>query len=220
MLLGDLKHDYVRSFLSFFSDIDKNTFHDLFEEMKHEGIETLKNEGVTESYMELYPVLDLRYLGQYHEVQLPVSWEDIIGFNLTNIAELFHKEHNRLFGYSLEEEGTEIECINIRLRVIGITEKPDFLSANKDKKTLEEALKNRRPVYIPEEDSIREINVYDGQVSMSRNLIKGPAIIEKINTSIFIDASYDCLVDEYDSYIIYDRESFPEGFKLNSALKE
>jgi N-methylhydantoinase A len=182
--------------------------------MQNEGVETLLNEGVTEENIEYFPVLDLRYLGQYHEVQLPALWEDIKAFNFEEISKSFHKEHNRLFGYSLEEEGTEIECINIRLRVTGITEKPEFLSAHKTKVSLESALKARRMVYIPESNESKEINVYDGEISLSHNVIKGPAIIEKVNTSIFVSESYDCLVDEYDSFIIYNKEDFPNGFKL------
>ncbi len=213
MLLGDLKHDYIRSYITGLSDIDKDYFLDLYDQMKLVGVKTLIHEGVSEDKTELYPILDLRYVGQYHEVQLAAGCEDVTGFNLDRIAEQFHKEHNRLFGYSLEDDGTEIELINVRLRVLGTMEKPKFLSGTTKSKPLESALKERRQVYIPESNAMAEVPVYDGDLPMSGNTIVGPAMIEKVNTSIFIGESYSCLVDEYESYIVYSKEVYPEGFK-------
>lgn len=215
MLLGDLKHDYIRSFIAPFTEIRKDTFLELYHQMRDIGTATLNREGIEEKRIEFYPVLDLRYIGQYHEVQLAVDWEDVESFSLDKIRDAFHGEHNRLFGYSLEDEGTEIELINIRLRVIGITEKPQFLAGVKKSLDLMSALKAHREVYIPETNGMREVPVYDGDMTLNGNLVKGPAVIEKVNTSIFVSADYDCLVDEYGSFIVYSKEAYPEGFKVN-----
>jgi N-methylhydantoinase A len=216
MLLGDLKHDYVRSYLVSFSRVEKDHFLDLFDGMRGEGTVTLVREGVGKDHIDLYPVLDLRYVGQYHEVQLPVPWEDIGSYNLDRIQKAFHDEHNRLFGYSLEDEGTEIELINVRLRVIGRTEKPKFMSEAAGAVSPQTALKERRQVYIPETNTLEEVAVYDGDLPLSGNTIVGPAVIEKVNTSIFVSRSYDCLIDGYGSSIVYDKKAFPDGFKAGN----
>ncbi len=227
MLLGDLKHDYISSYLISFSQIDKIHFLNLYNEMKNKGVTTLINEGVDENNIECNPVLDVRYIGQYHEVQLNVLWDDVQTFNIDKIQKEFHREHNRLFGYSLEEEQTEIELINVRLRITGRTEKPDFLSnsnlaihsPNAEGTNLsipQDAYKQRRKVYIPESNTFEEVTVIDGDMKLSGNTISGPAIIEKVNTSIFVSKSYDCLIDEYGSCIVYNNEIFPDGFKLNA----
>jgi N-methylhydantoinase A len=219
MLLGDLKHDYVRSYLALFSHIDKDHFSSLFDQMKETGIETLKKEGVDQDSIELYPVLDLRYVGQYHEVQLPVDWEDIVSYDLEKIQNGLHGEHNRLFGYSLAEEGTEIELINLRLRVIGKAEKPDFLRRTESPASLQSALKEKRQVYIPESNELEEVAVYDGDIPLNGNTIIGPAVVEKVTTSIFVSESYNCLVDDYGSFIIYDKEAFPKGYRQDFLQK-
>jgi N-methylhydantoinase A len=213
MLLGDLKHDYVRSYLVSFSRIEKDHFLGLYEHMKETGVDTLMNEGVGRDHIDFHPVLDLRYVGQYHEVELPVSWEDIGSYSLDKIQKAFHDEHNRLFGYSLEEEGTEIELINVRLRVIGRTEKPRFLSEAQSQKPLDAALKGRRQVYLPETNSVEDVPVFDGDLQLGGNTIKGPAVIEKVNTTIFVSDSYDCQVDKHGSFIVYSKAAFPDGFK-------
>ncbi len=242
MLLGDLKHDYIRSYFSSFSKIDKKHFLKVFNEMKEEGVQTLLREGIKSptppspsgrekakqvlpigedlggASIELHPTLDMRYVGQYHEVPLQVEWTDILNFNLENVFEAFHKEHNRQFGYSLKEEQTEMELINIRLRMIGKMEKPKFLSSKGEAHNLEKALKEKRKAYIPELNVLQEIPVYDGDMPLGGAVIKGPAVIEKITTSVFVSNDYDCLVDEFGSFVVYNKLVYPDGFKMKKEI--
>jgi len=222
MLLGDLKHDYVRSYMTKFSSIDKTKFHELYDEMKKVAVSTLIAEGISEDKIQYIPSLDLRYVGQYHEVPLEVSMEAVLNFDLETIKEAFHNEHNRQFGYELKEEGTELEVINIRLRAVGITEKPYSLSGNIDVgvDTLEEALKGKRQAYIPEKDEFQEVPVYDGDILKSNFKIDGPAIIEQINTTVFLGESYKAETGIGGAFIIYNKELMPDGFKIKSQDKK
>lgn len=211
MLLGDLKHDYVRSYITSFASIDKKTFLDRFEQMKDVGVKTVTKEGITADQIECVPTLDMRYAGQFHEVPLTVPWDLVASYDLENIKTRFHKEHNRLFGYSLEGEDTEIELINVRLRVLGKTVKPELLRAGIKPVALASALKAKRKVYIPESNDVKEIAVYDADLPLNGHTVHGPAILEKVNTSIFISESYDCLVDKFGSFIVYNKAAFPNG---------
>ncbi|MBI2967650.1 MAG: hydantoinase/oxoprolinase family protein [Bacteroidetes bacterium] len=221
MLLGDLKHDYIRSYLSSFTKLDRKKFISLFMEMKEEGVKILKEEGCEvlpfgeDSGGAFNPVLDMRYAGQYHEVQLQVDWKDVINFNLENIFTAFHNEHNRQFGYSLRDEGTEMELINVRLRVTGESARVDLSAKGNRTGSPDAALKEKRQAYIPELNSFKEIPVYDGDMPLSGALIKGPAIIEKVTTSIFVSEGYDCLVDDFNSFIVYCKKNYPDGFRGN-----
>jgi len=217
MLLGDLKHDYVRSYITRFSNIDKTFFLNLYDEMKQESLDTLAQEGIGSEQTEFIPTLDLRYVGQYHEVPLQVGMDDISSFNLDKIKPEFHKEHNRQFGYSLEEEGTELEIINVRLRAIGITEKPNSfakMDESDPEKNPDFALKSKREAYVPELDELKEIHVYDGDKLTGKYTIEGPAIIEQINTTIFLGETYDCDTGIGGSFIVYNREKYPDGFDI------
>ncbi|MEK6615706.1 MAG: hydantoinase/oxoprolinase family protein, partial [Bacteroidota bacterium] len=220
MLLGDLKHDYIRSHFTSFKNLDRKNFLSLFNEMKEEGIHALLvEEGVLRERISFYPILDMRYVGQYHEVQMECEWNDVMNFNLSTIFELFHKEHNRQFGYSLKEEGTEMELINLRLRVVGKTERPKFLSKNMQSISAESAIKEHREVYIPELNQMKKVPVYDGDKPIFGAQIKGPCVIEKITTSVFVSENYDCVVDDFGSFIVYDKKKFSEGFKLKQKFE-
>jgi len=221
MLLGDLKHDYVRSYMSRFSKIEKKKFLAFYAQMKDEAIRTLTEEGISKEKIEYYPSLDLRYIGQFHEVPLEVSMKDITALNAVSIKEAFHKEHNRKYGYELKNEGTELEIINVRLRAVGVTEKPQSLSGIKIKgaESLEQALKGRRPAYIPETDSMQEVPVYNGDILFNNFKIEGPALIEQINTTIFIGASYNCETGIGGCFVVYNKFLMPNGLKKINTLQ-
>ena len=124
----------------------------------------------------------------------------------------FHPEHNRLYGYSLEKEGTPVELINMRLSCIGRTDKPKFLEEDFDGADPAKAFKGTREVYIPSARKFQTINVYDGFKLGYGNMVDGPAIIEQVNTSTFVTPDYRVASDRYGSYTMYlkDRE---EEFK-------
>jgi len=217
MLLGDLKHDYVRSYITRFSDIDKAFFLNLYNEMKDESFDTLSREGISKDQTEFIPILDLRYVGQYHEVPLQVGMDDIFSFNLEKIKKEFHKEHNRQFGYSLEDEGTELEIINVRLRAIGLIDKPNSFAKMDESDSVKNpdfALKSSRNAYIPELKDLQEIPVYDGDKLTGKYTIEGPAIIEQVNTTIFLGKTYDCDTGIGGSFIVYNKDKYPDGVNI------
>ena len=73
MLLSDLKHDFVRTLSGELTKISPEKIHALYREMAEEAIETLSQEGVRKEDIELSYGVDLKYVGQFHEVTIPFS---------------------------------------------------------------------------------------------------------------------------------------------------
>ena len=96
--------------------------------------------------------------------------------------------------------------INLRLIAIGVTEKPVFNPIPYAGESPEKAFKKQRQVYLPSEKNFRSINVYDALKLEYGNRVKGPAILEQVNTTAFITPEYDVIVDRYGSYCVYVRE--------------
>ena len=203
MLMSDLKHNFVRTYSTLLNEIDRKRFRLLFNEMEREATGLLKSEHIAEDSIQHVYSLDMRYVKQYHEVNVGITKEEQESVDIEAIANKFHPEHNRLFGYSLKEEGTPIELINLRLLSIGKTVRPKFLPEEYDQKDPSKALKKRRDVYLPLKEAFEEVPVYDGHKLMYGNRIEGPAIIEQVNTTTFITPEYNVLCDKYGSYTMY-----------------
>jgi N-methylhydantoinase A len=203
MLMSDLKHDFVRTYAVSFDNIESKTYETLFNEMESEGNKLLESENIPKDRIEVFYSLDMRYVKQYHEVNVVITKDEVENVDLDSIAKKFHPEHNRLYGYSLEEEGTPIELINMRLTLIGKTDKPKF---NEEENKGEDALhakKGRRNVYLPNKKDFEELDVYDGFKLKCGNKILGPAIIEQVNTTTFVSPEYNVICDKYGSYTMY-----------------
>jgi N-methylhydantoinase A len=198
MLRTDLKHDYVRSFARRLPEgREKDPRIDtLLEEMRREARQTLEREGIATGRQRLHYGLDLRYPGQYHEVNVSVPEKTLKASDWNGVRELFHARHDRLYGYALREEGTPVELLNLRLTAIGVTAKPALERQPRAKPAAAHALKGRRAAYLPERGKFGSVPVYDGERLRHGNRIAGPAIIESVNTSIVVPTGY---VAEYDA---------------------
>lgn len=218
MLMSDLKHNFVRTYSTFLDEIDAKKFRALFQEMEREAVELLRSENIPENSIHHVYSLDMRYVKQYHEVNVEITKEEMEKGDIESMANRFHPEHNRLYGYSLEEQGTPIELINLRLSSTGKTTKPRFREEEYDQETPAKALKKKRKVYLPQRKTFDEVPVYDGHKLSYGNKIEGPAIIEQVNTTTFVTPEFNVLCDKFGSYTMFVKEKEQE-IKKKIGLK-
>ena len=102
MLRTDLRHDYVRSYATVLAgNLDVDRLNVMLAEMETDGNRTLEAEGIEAARRHFRYALDMRYLGQYHEVRIEDVPEPALkNFDLSVITSLFHREHDRLYGYA------------------------------------------------------------------------------------------------------------------------
>jgi N-methylhydantoinase A len=203
MLMSDLKHNFVRTYSTSLDKLDKRKFRSMFNEMRQEATELLKSENIPEDSIQHILSLDMRYVKQYHEVNVTMTQNELEKGNIESVVLKFHPEHNRLYGYSLEELGAPIELINLRLTSIGKTSKPKFKKEEHDQLDPSKALKKKRKVYLPLKGAFEEVPVYDGHKLRYGNRVEGPAVIEQVNTTTFLTPEYNILCDKFGSYTMY-----------------
>ncbi|MCK5164342.1 MAG: hydantoinase/oxoprolinase family protein [Desulfobacula sp.] len=204
MLLSDLKHDFVKSFHTpfFYESIQKQLFFSLITDLESKGEKILSNEHIPKEKRRFQFFLDLRYIGQYHEVSVPVGIDDIKALRVEKMGDSFHAEHNRLYGYDLKKEKTVMELVNIRMTAIGTTDKPAFRKEKFAGTDASPALKGKRQVFLPSKMDFAFIDIYDGDKMGYGNKVKGPAIIEQKNTTLFVPSVFEIECDQYGSFMM------------------
>lgn len=203
MLLSDIRHDFVRTFVSRIDNLDWALLDATIAQMRAEGSHMLADERMPPERCNFVVRFDCRYVKQYHEVSVVVPWSAIKQESVAEIAAAFHAEHRRLYGYSLEAEKTPIELINVRLQAVGATEKAVYAEDRYAGPDAGHALKGKRAVYIPEASKFESVPIYDGHQLRHGARIIGPALVESVTTAIFVSASYDGVVDRYRSFVVY-----------------
>ncbi len=202
MLLSDLRHDYVRSYSTSLTENALEPMRVLFNEMKEEGEKQLLAEGILQEKIQHYFSSDMRYAGQYHEINVEIGEEELKNVHLADILCRFHQTHDRLYGYSLEDENTSMEIVNLRVSSLGITNKPGLKQRLFKAAKGRGAFKNERKVYLPEKKSFESIEVWDGDRLQDKIIISGPAIVEQINTTIFVPSQYKLSLDSYSNFVM------------------
>jgi N-methylhydantoinase A len=183
--------------------MDGEKFRRLFQEMRDEGIKILRVEGIPEERVCLHLSLDLRYVRQYHEVAVEITWEQAMDADPVLLAKKFHPQHDALYGYSLEDKGTPVELMNMRLTAAGVTEKPNLTSEALAGGDPSPAFKGKRRVYVPGEKRFQNADVFDGMKLKFGNRIEGPAILEQVNTTTFVTPEFKVIVDRFGTYTLY-----------------
>lgn len=203
MLMTDLRHDYVRTYATPVNQVDFDKVNSLFNEMKEEALKTLAREGIPEDMIVINYSVDLRYEGQFNEVEVNLiekSQQEGVSSSILSMAiGEFHKKHDSLYGYSLA--GAPTELINLRVTARGITEKPSYNKSNYMGHDPSPAFKNNRKAFFGKE--FIEVPVYDGLLMGYGNVVKGPAIVEDPTTTIVVTEQHDLTCDEYDNFIMF-----------------
>lgn len=83
----------------------------------------LERQGYTAGLV-VHRVLELRYLGQNYELEVPIAFDDFTPANCAGLWADFHAKHNARFGFAIPNE--VIEMTTIKCTVSAITEKPRF----------------------------------------------------------------------------------------------
>ncbi len=200
MLISDLKHDYVRTYATDIDQVEIQDVNRLFQEMSETASETLKSEGVRDEEMEINYSADLRYVGQFNEVEVVVSGSgEITKGILEQMCQAFHDRHDSLYGYSME--GAAMELINLRVSGRGRTDKPKQESCAFDGEDASSARTGKRQAFF--EGHFQSTPVYAGLKLQNGNQVAGPAIVVQPTTTIVIPPDFALLCDEYNNYLMY-----------------
>ena len=205
MLMSDFKHDFVRAYKAPLSELDVSRLEGLLRAMEREGRAVLERERVDPARVEVRAALDLRYVGQWHELTVAVETTDPAA-----LAEAFHAEHDRLFGYASPE--MPVEALAVRVSVLGLTTKP-ALRELAPRRAERPRRCGARPVVAGRAGCARRRSTTAG--TRARVGGCGSAVVELANTTIVVLDGFDLSVDRFGAFVLASGE---RGRELASRL--
>jgi N-methylhydantoinase A len=133
---------------------------------------------------ELIRSADIRYVGQSYELTVP--------WNATDPAAPFHREHQRVYGYSNSERAVEIVTIRVRARLA--VEKPRLISKRSASRRAEKLAFRR----IHSAGAWHDTPVY-ARSSLPVKKLRGPALVLDYGSTTLIPAGWGFAVDKFGS---------------------
>jgi len=198
MFTLDVGRDYLRSYPILLKDASCATINALFDEMLEEARKELPLLGNSPSAIVTERSADIRYKGQYHELELDLPASAIVPRDLEGLASRFHAAHKRAFTFDLPR----VPIFLRNLRLIGKVPSKKFqveaIAAGTDDAS--GALKRRRACYFA--GQWYDTQIYDDQRLAAGNVLFGPALIEEPTTTVVVPPGFRCTVDRFGNYVI------------------
>jgi N-methylhydantoinase A len=201
-LLSDLRVSRVRSFYARGSTVDLISLNELCQRMRTEADSALGTQRTQLQGISPQLALEMRYVGQTHEVTVPISSDNgvVSAAGMAAAIRGFHALHKQLYTFNKPED--DVEILSIQLDLIGIRNKPVLQTVARQGTNPQAALKEQRPVYSPLAQDYVDTNIYDGNRILAGNVIDGPAVIEEKATSIVIFPGQRATLNEHLTYVI------------------
>ena len=193
MLLSDTIKDYSLSILRAGDKIAASELGLLFRPLLREAGQDLSKEGFAKSKMRLLRFLDVRYIGQSYELTVPFS---------TAFRRDFHRLHLRRYGYA--DEKRPVEVVNLRVKAVGVTEKPCLAEIEPKGKDPEPARIDRRAMRF--DGRSYRADVYAREKLGAGNTISGPALILDFESTAVVPPRFICEVDRFGNLILKQRK--------------
>jgi N-methylhydantoinase A len=199
-LISNFKISKVRSFITRADRVELEGLNEVFGGMEGEALGLLGERArVLETVVQR--AMDMRYVGQTHEVTVPIRsrTKRVTELNLATTIQDFHALHEKLYSFKRPEQ--RVEILSLRADVIGVREAVKFRSHPFESEDAGPALKGTRRVQFEGQGAV-ETKIYDGPRVRAGNLISGPAIIEEAATTIVIYPGQEAMLDHYETYVI------------------
>jgi len=183
MLLSDVIKDYSRSFPRTGKEIDILEMEEAYTVLEDNARSDLREEGFGNGRTMLRRSIDMRYKRQSHELTVPYS---------AKLISDFHLLYNRRYGHCDENE--EVETVNLRLKGIGLVNKP-VLEPLPLREKEEDAVMDKVPLFFRGEEY--EALVIDREKLSQDDLIEGGALVTEYTATTFIPPGYRGAVNRY-----------------------
>jgi N-methylhydantoinase A len=197
MFAMDIGRDYARSYPVRADRIDPETVNRLYEEMEANAYAAFKAMGVAKKSVTINRSADMRYVGQFHEVEVDAASGNVNDKWVSKILDAFHKQHENLFRFSMPYQS---EFLTFRVKATAPKAPFELKKIGIGTADASAALKRRRTCIF--EGKTVDTPVYDGDKLQAKNVIDGPAIIEEATTTVVIPEGYSCRVDEFKNYVL------------------
>ena len=198
LLCSDLTMDFVKTVRG----MDVKKILAAIKKLKNKGYKWLKKEGAPYRKRKLEWSVDIRYNGQNYEINIPMADPYLeIKDNYKKLIKKFHESHFRIYGH--KQEGKNIEIVNLRLRCKGLISIKPIRTFGVVKAGSEKLLKEERTVKFLRFKKLVKTPVFNKAIMPLKTKIKGPAILEEIDSTIVIPPDDSAFLDQKGDLTIY-----------------
>jgi N-methylhydantoinase A len=203
MLLADLKHDYVRTFVRELEETSGAEIAEAFAVLEKSASETLVAEGSKPEQIVLRRFLDMRYRGQEYTLPVPLTEDLRTLSDFRPVRARFDELHQAHYGHSAPSE--PVMMVNLRLSALGRNDSrlPLYAPCREN----DRGQRGIRPVIFAAQPVETPVFLRSGLGTGDR--LTGPAVIEDIGATILLYPADIMEVNQFGHLLITIGETAP-----------
>jgi len=187
--------DLLRSHKISLIDVSFEEIENIFKGLEADAAKILKKDAGDDT-IDFERSLDMRFVGQGSEINVPVPDGDFITLEKAAVRRLFDDVYEKLYGRTYPE--SEVEFINFKVRA-SLPERLLQLPKLDGKKgqSLKAAVKGQRQAYSPIAREFIPYMVYDRYKLFPAARFSGPAIIEERESTLIVGEGAHVSTDDF-----------------------
>lgn len=179
LLMSDVRHDFVQSRFVEIAALSVDEYERMFAGLEREAVERLAQDGFSEKDVRITRSADLRYRGQWFELNIPVPFQPS---SMDEVDGAFRKAHLERYRVDMDRP---TEFVNFRIAAHGLVEKPN-IAAGLAVATGSDV--TSRPVRFDGE--WHDVRVYDRQALVEGADFDGPAVVEEFGATTVVGPGF------------------------------
>ena len=186
LLAVDLKDDYVTTLVQRHDAVDLAAVEELYRRLEEAAGASLAEQGVAAERIGLVRSVEARYLGEAHELSLPVAG----AFNPVAALLAFHDAHERAYGYAYRS-GEVVEFVNWKVTGLGLIDRPSLAMAAPSVSGTGAATGTRGGY-----------TVYRREALPAGFSAAGPAIVDEYGSTTVVEDGFSFEVDNFGNLVL------------------
>ena len=198
LVVSDIVHDFIQAYSH--RRMDASRVGEIFEGLEASARQALDTDQVPPDARRLLRTADLRYRSQTYTVNVAVPAQPIGDSTIDIVVDNFHHRHEAL--YTFKSEDAAVELVNLRLRAIGVIQRPDIAHGAKGGTSPEKAFAGCRAVRFDGRGESVDCTILDRSRLVPGNVVSGPAIVEQLDSTTVIPPGMVGTVDRFRNVIV------------------
>jgi N-methylhydantoinase A len=197
LLVSDLKRDYVQTHFAELESVKADEIQRRFEAMEAGAQQEFESQGIPPERIVHERAIDLRYSIQKYELPVPVARRELAAEDKSVWRQTFDEIHEKHFGSRAEDQ--KVEIVNYRLTTKVLVPKPQVIESALHGEDSRAAIKAHRKAYF---DGWYDCPIFDRAKLVSGNRVRGPGIIEQMDSTTVVHPGQTASIDRFGNIII------------------
>jgi N-methylhydantoinase A len=195
MALTTLRYDYNATLMQLLPGLDPQVMRSTIGAARDQLRESFADLEQDLARVDFELEVEARYVGQFHELSIPVKEMDLLNPDNGNLLNAFHEAHKEAYGF--DQLGSQVEIVNLRVTALGVLEgqvaDADYVSTPRSF-----APTTPRQLWLDGATEWRSARCYvlaeRSEDSPMLNRVRGPSLVDLPTSTLLIPLEWECSV--------------------------